>query len=115
MQRYQELLDSKLAHYNAWMRNASLGEIYPGFPEQGELDVLCGVADPVVVVAEPAPKHVKAAKAAKPSEGKTKLERARELFAAAPDKSRAAIIALFIAELGMTKSGASTYFYSAQQ
>lgn len=113
MQRYQELLDSKLAHYNAWMRNASLGDIYPGFPAQGELDVLCGISEPVVEVAPAKP--AKAAKAVKQVEGKTKLERARELFAAAPDKSRAAIIALFMAELGMTKSGASTYFYTAQQ
>lgn len=45
-------------------------------------------------------------------EGPTKADRARALFAEAPDKSRAAIIKLFMEQLEMSKAGATTYYYT---
>ncbi len=64
-------------------------------------------------------KEVVKAKVAKPSKvvepkGTSKRELAQKLFNASTDKSRAAIIDLFVKELGMTKAGASTYFYSVK-
>lgn len=47
--------------------------------------------------------------------GATKLERAREIFNRTPGFSRAQIIEKFMAELSMTRAGASTYFYSCQK
>lgn len=42
----------------------------------------------------------------------TKREQAASIYAAATDKSRDAIVAKFVSELGMTKSGATTYYYN---
>lgn len=42
----------------------------------------------------------------------TKRELATKLFASASDKSRGAVVALFMDKLGMTKSGATTYAYA---
>jgi hypothetical protein len=44
--------------------------------------------------------------------GPTKREMAAQLFAAAPVKSRDVIVQRFVSELGMTKSGATTYYYA---
>lgn len=110
-QRQQELLDAKLSHYNAWLTDKSrdLTSRYPGFPFQHELDVLCGCADPIV---EPAPRKTRQPKAVG---GKTKLEQAKELIASNRTMSRGEIIALFQTNLGMSKAGATTYWYSAQK
>lgn len=56
------------------------------------------------------PKAVKAPKAAKV----TKMDQARELYAAATDKSRKAMIEVFNKELGLSAAAASTYFYSVK-
>jgi hypothetical protein len=42
----------------------------------------------------------------------TKRELATKLFASAPDKSRATIVARFQTELGLTKAGSTTYYYT---
>jgi len=60
-----------------------------------------------------APKAPKVVAPAAPKAA-TKADRARELYAAATDKSRGAMIDLFVRELGMSKSGASTYFYNVK-
>ena len=44
-------------------------------------------------------------------EGPTKAEQAQTIFATATDKSRDAIINTFVTQLGMSKAGATTYFY----
>ncbi len=46
-------------------------------------------------------------------EGPSKAAQARELYLAAPDKSRSVMIALFMEKLGMSKAGATTYYYTA--
>lgn len=56
------------------------------------------------------PKAVKAPKAVKV----TKMDQARELYAAATDKSRKAMIEVFNKELGLSAAAASTYFYSVK-
>lgn len=45
----------------------------------------------------------------------SKLDQARELFHSSTDKSRKAIIQLFIDKIGLSPAAASTYFYSAQK
>jgi hypothetical protein len=42
----------------------------------------------------------------------TKREQAAKLFASAPDKSRATIVARFQKELGLTAAGSTTYYYT---
>lgn len=54
------------------------------------------------------PKAVKAVKEKKVS----KVDQARELYEAAEDKSRGAVIAVFMEKLGMSKAAASTYYYN---
>lgn len=44
----------------------------------------------------------------------TKMSRAHEMYAAAEDKSRKAMIALFVDELGLSKVAASTYYYNCK-
>lgn len=58
-------------------------------------------------------KPVKAAKVAAPKKV-SKMDRARELYAAATDKSRSAMIEVFGKELGLSKAAASTYFYTVK-
>jgi hypothetical protein len=60
---------------------------------------------------------VKAEKAPKPVKEKveSKMDKARVLFAEATDKSRKAIVALFMAELNMSAAAASTYYYTCKK
>lgn len=46
---------------------------------------------------------------------KTKLERAREIFNRTPGFTRSQIIEKFMADLSMSKAGASTYYYNCQK
>lgn len=41
----------------------------------------------------------------------TKLDQARKIWEAATDRSRKAIVPILVKELGMTESGATSYFY----
>jgi hypothetical protein len=41
----------------------------------------------------------------------TKLDRARRIWGSATDKSRKTIVPIFVEKLGMTESGATSYFY----
>lgn len=109
-QRKIELMNEKLSHYNKWLGDAKrpLTQVYPGFPKQKELDVLCGLT-----VAAPAAKTKKVRTSA--PAGGTKLDAARKLFATNKSLSRAAVIALFMTELSMSKAGATTYFYNVQK
>lgn len=68
---------------------------------------------PAKVAKEKAPKAEKPVVEAAPK-AESKADRARAMYAAATDKSRAAMIALFMAELGMSKAAASTYYYNVK-
>jgi ArsR family metal-binding transcriptional regulator len=61
-------------------------------------------------------KVAKAPKVAAPKTPKkeSKLSRARTLYAEAPDKSRRAMVAVFVAELGLSTNVASHYYYNVK-
>ena len=59
-------------------------------------------------------KAPKAPKEAKAPRTETKADIARRLFAEAEDKSRGAMIKVFMEQLGMSKAAASTYFYNVK-
>lgn len=65
-----------------------------------------------VPVETPESGEPKAVKAPRAAGAETKAARAAALYAASEDKSRATMIKLFVAELGMTPAGASTYHYN---
>ena len=121
MQHLNDLYTEKLNHYNKWLLDPKrpFDQRYPGFPKQKEIDVLAGLApaEPVKtrakktakVAAKPVKKAVKAAR------GGTKLEQARELYAAASNQSRDEIVAVFMDKLNMSKAGASTYWYMVRK
>jgi hypothetical protein len=66
---------------------------------------------------EKAPKVEKSAKpkAEKAPKAESKADQARALYQASIDRSRKAMIELFVAELGMSKAMASTYFYACKK
>lgn len=109
--------DRKLAHYNAWLLDPKreFGTIYPGFPEDLEQPKakkrIAKVTDKVTKKGKVPAKT----KAKRTSKGATKLDQAKALFAANSSLSRAEVIELFMTELGMSKAGATTYFYNAQK
>lgn len=113
MQQLQNLYTEKLAHYNAWLMDNKrpFGQPYPGFPKQAQIDVLAGLTQPEPVkktrVMKSAPKVAKTARVG------TKLDQARALYK--PEMAREAVVALFMSELGMTKAGATTYFYNVRK
>lgn len=105
-----------------------VSELVDNSDEFDEVETLIKTVDPVVsepvVKATKAPKE-KVEKAPKaPKEPKvvvekapkaeSKAHRAMELYMKSEDKSRATIIKLFMSELGMTQSGASTYHYNCK-
>lgn len=56
------------------------------------------------------------AKRTRTSKGTTKLDLARKIYQVAVDsKSRDEIIQMFMFELGMSKAGATTYFYNVKK
>ena len=57
----------------------------------------------------------KKVKAEKPQKAESKVDIARKLYAAAEDKSRGAMIQVFMDQLGMSKAAASTYYYNVKQ
>ena len=96
------------------------------YPEQeGEINMLEVSRDAVVEAIETQTqklatavkqKTAKPAKAAKVVKAKapSKMDRARELYAAAKDKSRGAMLEVFNKELGLSKAAASTYYYTVK-
>lgn len=115
MQRLQTLYTEKLAHYNVWLMDSKrpFGKPYPGFPKQSEINDLQGPVEPETIKIPRAPKTVKIA-GVKAKTG-TKLDAARKIFNTTPGFTRTQIIAKFIEELGMSKAGATTYYYSCQK
>lgn len=56
----------------------------------------------------------KAEKKTRTKQAGSKMDQARQMYAAAKDKSRKAMMELFMAELGLGKAAASTYYYSVK-
>lgn len=102
---------ARLAHYNAWLLNPEreFGTLYPGFPEDKAAKVATK-APKVVQVKSVKPKAVRAKRT-----GATKLDQARALFKENIKLSRVNMIGLFMDKLGMSRAGATTYFYNAQK
>lgn len=101
--------ERKLAHYNQWLLDTKreFGKPYPGFPEDNQP----AKKAKKTAAAKPAAKKV-VKRAAKTG---TKLELARQLYAANWKQGRERVIALFMSELNMSKAGATTYFYNAKK
>lgn len=106
--------ERKLAHYNVWLMDMKreFGKPYAGFPEDKEAPKAVVVP---VVTAKVSKKGKPAVKATRARSGVTKLDQARDLFKANVKLSRVNMISLFMEQLQMTKSGATTYFYNAQK
>lgn len=86
---------------------------YPAF--ESDLYLIAEEADkePVVNEVPKAKDVVKIAKTKAPVEAKqSKRALAKQLYEQATDKSRAAIIDLFVKELVVSKANASTYYYN---
>lgn len=86
---------------------------------EGEIENFLSEVDHEVVepvVETTLAKVIKATTKQKPVQApkNTKMSRARELYNASSDKSRAAMIQLFGKELGLSKAAASTYFYTVK-
>lgn len=92
------------------------------FDEEAEIDVKDLIddteqlIDAVEAVVEETKKPTKAVKPAKTSTARkdSKAARAREIYMNATDKSRKAIVALFVSELDMTSTAAGAYYYSTK-
>ena len=92
------------------------------YPEaEGDIEVfLDAVQSEVPEVSEPVTDTVKIKKAVskqKPAKEpkQTKMTLARQLYIAAADKSRSAMIEVFGKELGLSKAAASTYYYTVKK
>ena len=102
-----DLNTAKLAHYNAWLLdpNREFGTIYPGFPGEVKMKVAKAIATTVVVES-----------IAKRARGTvTKLDQAKALYKDNIKLARVNMIALFQEKLGMSKAGATTYYYNVQK
>lgn len=112
-----DYMQRKLDHYNAWLldpkRDVGAGP-YPGFPEDLALErgrkITLAVHQEKVAKKAAKTKVVRARSA--PGQP-TKLDRAKELRASNPGASRESLIGIFMDQLGMSKAGATTYYYSS--
>ncbi len=85
-----------------------------------EMGKVKSVAEPVTIETAPSVVELKTAvkakiakpKAEKAAKAPSKVDQAREIYEAAADKSRGAVIAVFMEKLGMSKAAASTYYYN---
>jgi len=118
MPKLQTLYTEKLTHYNEWLMDSKrpFGKPYPGFPKDREIDALSGSEEPetIKVPRVKAPVKVTSSKAKSAKTG-TKLDAARKIFSNTPGFTRAQVIAKFMEDLGMSKSGATTYWYNVQK
>ena len=110
VQKDIQFADMKLKHYNQWLTDESreMGTVYPGFP--GDTPVRTVVEKVKEMKAERA---VRKATAAKPAKGESKKVAALRIFKEEKG-ARAKILERFMSELGMSKAGASTYFYNTK-
>lgn len=118
LDQHQAFLTRKLDHYNAWLMdpNRPFTETYPGFPEEMEMEAK--QARKRTERRSALPTHLviptKKIKRERTKKGEpTKQERAIELVKLNPEKEKAIIV--IMAELNMSKAGATTYFYNAKK
>lgn len=102
-----DLNTAKLAHYNAWLLDANreFGTVYPGFP--GEVTIKVAKAKATTVVVKSVAKRAAGTV--------TKLDQAKALYKDNIKLARVNMIALFQEKLGMSKAGATTYYYNVQK
>jgi hypothetical protein len=112
-----DYMQRKLDHYNQWLLNPkrAVGSgPYPGFPEDIAMEKALALTKKIhkekLEKKAAKPKVVRARSA--PGQP-TKLDRAKGLRASNPGASKDTLIGLFMSELGMTKAGATTYYYSS--
>ena len=92
------------------------------FDEEAEIDVKDLIDDTeqliaVEAVVEETKKPIKTVKSTRTSTARkdSKAARARKLYMDATDKSRKAIVALFVSELDMTPTAAGAYYYHCKK
>jgi hypothetical protein len=105
---YSDYCDRKLKHYNFWLMDMGreLGTPYPGFPE----DIPAGKMSKTTVVNKIATRTVRVS-----TKGATKADRAVEILRSNSKLARVNLIALLQQQLGMSKAGATTYYYNAMK
>jgi hypothetical protein len=111
---HQEYLTRKLKHYNTWLGDLDrdFTSTYPGFPEDfPEKKTKKSVAKDV----SKAPAAAPVRKIRVSSKGATKAERAVEIVASNQKLSRVNMITLLQEQLGMSKAGATTYYYNSMK
>lgn len=115
----QSLYNHLTKSYSAEEARDILVQKYP----DAEDDIDFVIENPIEVEVAPVQELTKAVKAKveKKAEKKTrakqtgsKMDQARQMYAAAEDKSRKAMMELFMSELGLGKAAASTYYYSVK-
>lgn len=112
-----DYMQRKLDHYNAWLldpKRAVGSGPYPGFPEDIAMEKALAVTKKIH--AEKLQKKAAKPKAvrARSAPGQpTKLDRAKTLRAENPGASKDTLIGMFMDQLGMSKAGATTYYYSS--
>lgn len=112
-QEYQDYLNRKLKHYNTWLGDLDreLGTPYPGFPEDfPEKKTKKAVAKTVAK----APAATTVRKVRVSSKGPTKAERALEIVRTSK-QCRTNVITQLQQDLGMSKAGATTYYYNSMK
>lgn len=112
VQKAVAMSDLKLKHYNEFLSDPQreLGTVYPGFPGDKQETTIQKVQKLVTET-----KKTKAAKTPAVKAPKKESKKIAALRIFQEEKGvRAKVMERFIAELGMSKAGASTYFYSSK-
>jgi hypothetical protein len=106
---YLDYCDRKLKHYNFWLMDVGreLGTPYPGFPEDLAKTSKAAVVKKIV---NSTTRTVRVS-----TKGATKADRAVEIISSNKKLARVNLITLLQEELGMSKAGATTYYYNAMK
>jgi hypothetical protein len=115
-----DYMQRKLNHYNEWLLNPkrAVGTgPYPGFPEDLALErghkITLAIHQEKIAKKKAAASKPKALRARSAPGQPTKLDRAKALRVSNPGASKDTLISMFIDQLGMSKAGATTYYYSS--
>lgn len=105
---YLEYCDRKLKHYNTWLGDLDreMGTTYPGFPE----DFPAERTSKKAAVKQIATRTVRVS-----TKGATKADRAVEIVRNNSKLARVNLITMLQEELGMSKAGATTYYYNSMK
>ena len=115
-----DYMQRKLNHYNGWLldpKRAVGSGPYPGFPEDLAMEKALVITKEIhaekIAKKKAAASQPRAVRARSAPGQPTKLERAKALRASNPGASKDTLISMFIDQLGMSKAGATTYYYSS--